>query len=303
MPAIAAEVVELKPSEWTIDGKAVREDAKRHFRVPFDSDINFGKQAALAPGVPLVGDTHPNDARLRVTRVRPKRVQRRIYEVEVEYSTDYQPPNSDAEDPLDRRGEVSYDTASYEEAIEETVDGPPLPILTKTFEKFSPPLTAKKHRISITVVQNASTSGILRIAPFLESVNKEVFLGLPPLCVCFTKFRPVPQRHATFGLYWQRTYNFEFIPPDNYPDYDVANDNSPWDARPLHKGFYSINPAGTGIVPNLDRSGQNVERLLDDDGFELAVLSGARPVYLHFRRNHRETWSPGLEIDFDRLDY
>lgn len=303
MAVLPTQTTELKPQEMDDDAKANRRDFKRSFHVYTDSDLDDCIVALTAPGIPLKWDVHPRDAGMRVIRRRPKRLQRRQYLIEIEYSTDYLAQTNDDENPLDQRGTVNYDTAEQEKPMEETIDEPPLPIVTKTFEKFSSPITVKKYPVTISITQNFSTSGRDRIPPFCGTLNKENFLGLPALCVKFTKFRASAKRHATYGLYWERNYVFEYIPIDEYPDYDLANDNSPHDARPLHKGYYSINPAATAIVANLDRSGQNVERLLDSFGFEAAVLDGEAPHYLHFRVNRRETWEPGLEIDIDRLDY
>lgn len=303
MAVLPLQTTELKTQEFDDDGKSGRRSLKRPFHVYTDSDLDDCIVALTAPGIPLKWDVHPRDAGMRVIRRRPKRLQRRQYLIEIEYSSDYEPERRDDENPLDQRGTVNYDTAEQDKPLEETIDEPALPIVTKTFEKFASPITVKKYPVIISITQNYSTSGRDRIPPFCGSINRATFLGLPELCVKFTKFRASAQRHATYGLYWQRNYVFEYIPIAEYPDYDVATDNSPHDARPLHKGYYAINPAGTAIVANLDRSGQNVERLLDADGFELAVLAGEAPVYLHFRVNRREIWEPGLEIDIDRLDY
>lgn len=174
-----------------------------------------------------------------------------------------EPPN---EDPLLESPDYDWDGVTFEEVVDQDVDG--LAVVNSAGDYFDPPITRDANRSVLTVTRNESSFNPGLADLYRDVVNSDTFAGAAPGTVkCSSikgKWVPFPDLFA--GGYWQVTYVFHFK-------------REGWNRVILDQGFRKLD--GTTRKPILiDGEPASSPVLLNGLGDELTP--GNPPEFLEF---------------------
>ena len=208
-------------------------------------------------GIPKSGSSHPASPWFRCRSAKAKRVSPIMYEVECTYKSK---TKDKEENPLEEPPEISYNTLSSTEEIDEDIDGNP--INTKAGE----PITGVKIPVgdlSATVTKNLASFDPSAIYTYTNTVNSAVFMGFAAGVVRMHNLQ-AKIVYTEDLTYWTVTAQFHFRYPVRV-DADKA-----WWKRVRHEGTFAL--AGSDLVPTRITDGNGEikggKTMLKDDGTE-----------------------------------
>lgn len=286
---MASTLLGVKPG--TLEGleevadRTLRRTYRRTYWVQADSDDDREPSILLCPGLPQIKEPfvggHDSDDTALCSRRVPRHVDKtkRLWEVDIEYSTDEtDDEEDDEEDPIDLPVEVEWDFETIEEVCVNDVETG-LPITTSAGEKFAdPPVTRPRAIPILTCSRYELTFTAATILAYVNKVNDAEFLGFTEkqaLCAGI-RARKVSIKGRRL---WHVTYTFKF----NTAESQYAKG---WQLELLDNGSYFLfadevvtfeDLNGNPRMGNLDGSGgqadQGEEEFVIADVFETADFS------------------------------
>ena len=277
---IARELRLGNEAEYAATGQGANRTTERRYRRRFLVKTTDSKDPAsvalLAPGLPGLGTQYVSgpvfDPEARVVSLRPQRLHRRAWHVDVEYSTE----TDDGDDPLNREPRMSFNFQTFRVPIVGELDQDAAGDADKVFkgamrttagEIFDPPPEMDESRPVLKIVRNESTFKPLTAMLFQDAVNEAPWGG--------AQARQVKvNRISTSGKESEKINGFTY---EYYPvTYELHYKRETWDIRLLNAGWYYLNAAGAdptdpdNLVEFKDSSGKPRKGLLADDGTALA---------------------------------
>jgi len=208
--------------EGSYDLKAERTYTRVH--QVFTSLVSDDAFVVLAgTGVPRPGDVHPNDLGAYCRKVTPRQDDEhpQVWYVTSEYSSKYENPDLNEENPTYRPSELNWDFVSYQRPLERDLTG--APIVSSSGEPFDPPVEIDDSRLVLTIVRNELDFDPALALLYQDAVNSDNFLGTYP---GQAKVRLKAARQFETGLFfWRTTYEVQFR-------------REGWDIEVLDRGFY-----------------------------------------------------------------
>lgn len=254
--------------------------AQTCYQVITDDPATSEIQIRRAPGMPRVGDPHPDDLRLTVVNIEtgdPDDSGVAWNDVKVKYEALV---NGAAEEtvtsPLDLPAEVSWGGRKTQEPID--MDILNNPIVNTVGEPFDPPIVETFTDQEITITKNLATWDPVAMQTYFNAVNQDAFLGFRPGTVLMDELKA--KRIVTPTLvYWAATFVMlvRVAPPDGAPP------EMSWARRIKNEGFY-CSDGGTPtpkIIRALDASNKPVVLPvpLKADGTRVLVTPGPIPTF------------------------
>jgi hypothetical protein len=248
--------------------------------------------------VPKLRQAYQPGSFLRVKRKSAQAVSAMLYNVTVEYDDRINPSQTE-ENPLNRKAEIEWDTASSIDAIDATADGKA--IVNSVQEPFDPPITDEFDDPVARLSWNRASLNVGYFLSFANKVNSDNYLGAKPGQALFRRPRAVyVQEQITINdqvqtfEYWQLNAEIHFregLPPDN----DTGGPARAWYRRVLNQGKrQKVGVDGDGnpiYAPIADEDGNVLDEpvLLAADGTLLP--DGDPPVWLEFQTKHTRAFS------------
>jgi hypothetical protein len=100
-----------------------------------------------------------------------------LWRVTVSYSTEVTEQAQQAEDPLQEPKDISWDTESYQKAVEQDRAGNA--ICNSALDPFDPPPTIDDSRLTLTIERNEAIDNPTRMKDYQDAVNSDTFYGFP----------------------------------------------------------------------------------------------------------------------------
>lgn len=132
------------------------------------------------------------------------------------------------ENPLLQKPKVSVDFDVRTEQIDTDIYGDA--ICNSLLQGFDPPLTKDFYDLVIRVQRNLSSYNIIQAKEYINTVNKDYFLGSPPRTVKVIRYSGDKMFDTNFGYYW--VVNQEFSVRTN----KIDNVEWGWTKRTLDQG-------------------------------------------------------------------
>jgi len=206
----------VRSSEHVLGDKKVTRNHTLRWRVETDTILDGSQTVLLSPAVAHLLDAHPDDPAALANRVRVSQRSEngRIWNLDVDYSTDAKSDQPD-DDPLLEEREVSWASATVSAVAAKDRDGKA--ILNSAGDPFDPPIEVERPHAKLTVARNeASFSGTTAIA-YIQKVNSTQFSGGAPGTVLCMDINANEQERNKIK-FWRVTYEFEYAPEGWQPD-------------------------------------------------------------------------------------
>ncbi len=257
------------------DLKSMR--AQQGWQVVTDDVTTSEIQVKRAPGIPRVGDPHPEDMRLTVVNIETGDPDDSGYvwnDVKAKYEALTNGGTEDAPiSPLDLPAEISGGGRKVSEMIDRDVNQ--TVIANTVGEPFDPPITETFTDQEITIVKNFATYDPVEMQKYYNNTNADNFLGFPPGTVLIDDIRF--KRVVTPTLIY---YQVTFIVLVRLPVFEGDAPETAWERRIKNEGYYYKNAAGD-IVRAVDKDDKPVVLPvpLKSDGTRVPVTAGNPPVF------------------------
>lgn len=190
-----------------------------------------------------------------------------FWEVTVQYSST-DPAAFDAQNPLNSPPRISWGLSRFTSVAEFDINQNA--ILNSAGDYFDPPLEKDDSRQVLTIVRNEPTYDASMTYVYKDSINEDVFWGLPPGVVKLMD-RSAELQHSgdcpiNGGYYWEVKYEFEIRPEG-------------WTRYVLDQGLKQLD--GGNLVNIVDANGEPISSpmLLNGEG---GVGSAGGAVFLPF---------------------
>jgi len=234
--------------------------ATRVFDVVFDSGCSApaaasSLAAAASPNpVPMLGEAHPTEPWLFVSKLNPVRVQPQMVKVTVQYTS--------IEDPLNQSPVWEWGILESQEPIDR--DKSDNPIDNSAGEPFDPPITTDVVDLVLRYSRNEATFDPVIAQSYINAVNTTTFLGFAPGKAKCKKRVGRPARYAS-GFYYPVEMEFHFRTKDTFA------------RKFLDAGFRDSD--GKLFV---DTNGKPLNQPIKLNGSGEKLRDGADPVFLTF---------------------
>lgn len=195
--------------------------------------------------------------------------------VELKYSSRWQDAAKAVTNPLLRPYEITWDTADFQEAIEDDEDGEAL--VNSSFEPVDPPITRDAARQTFTITKNMSFYDGPLFAEYLNpcAINDAPFFGFEEAQVKIKKISAGKEQHEDEVAFIPVTFVFETV--RGYWD-EGRTDPKTWDLWYLDQGYSEIDPDTLVQKPILEGAQVvSTPRLLNGSGQQ---WDGVTPVFL-----------------------
>ena len=147
----------------------------RVFKVVLDDPTDGPRAAALADdgstAVPSINDAHPDDANALAHRIDPQKVSdtRLIFNVAVDYKTQFGAELPITENPLDEDPTIAWGRWTRTIAVDKDKDG--TAVLNSARDPFDPPAEDDEYELEVTITRNEASFTPATAREYLNSVN------------------------------------------------------------------------------------------------------------------------------------
>lgn len=147
--------------------------------VLFDTPSSATAYAAgTASGIPVRGESHPDDQYLRAQRRRVRALSPFLYQVEWTYGLPASTRlHTDGQDPLDQPVKYVRRTVSTQEVIDRDAEGNV--IANVNGDRFDPPIMDDVYDTALSLTKNYATFSEATATEYSGAINSDEFLGNP----------------------------------------------------------------------------------------------------------------------------
>lgn len=233
---------ESKLSSESPDGVHGSANFDRYFTVTSDEPSSTLLVKMLAP-IPKQGNTHPDNSFFRVIQIEIEQVSPIYFKVVCKYNT----KSEEGENPLDQPPDITFDSVTTTEEIDEDVHGNP--IQTVNGEPITG-VTEEIHDLTMSISRNLASFNPFSQYVYLKKVNSDNYFGFPPGVAKIKKISASNVFTDDYE-YWAVNVQFQFREPIR------TTAQKAWWKRVKHQGFYVKND-NDEIVHAVDENGENV---------------------------------------------
>jgi hypothetical protein len=262
----------------TIDGNI---EYTRQFIVITDTVNTSPETIRITTGIPALQDAYPSNTRAICHSVdaKPYGDQRKVWMVEVKYSTSARPPSADINwirKPWNRKPQLKWGTYAVTEAVLKDRDG--YVIQNSAGDRFDPSLTVEWHYPTLSINRYERNYDVNRALDYVDTVNELTVLvaGLIARAegALLSKFEGANVEIDGLEC-WQVNYEIVFAPT--------------FVKKILDQGFYAYKD-GKKQIMKLKGKATTEPLLLDGVGKELAF--GGTPVFKDFHVYKKKDFGP-----------
>lgn len=209
MAVVSVTELPADESQASKDDQSIGRSAIRRFHVLFDAAVNGNAVLArLAPGVPRIGQPHPNDLYMWVSNVlaRPDGDSRLLYIVECPYTSARGGEGQNA-NPITRPPVINWDWELSSEPVDLDPDGNEFRTISGEF--YDPPIHVDVADQKLIIERNYASFDPYVLQTYRYVVNSDAFIGFPPGTALMKPIRARSQTEGTF-LFWAITVEIVF---------------------------------------------------------------------------------------------
>jgi hypothetical protein len=216
-----------RPARKSDGGERTRQ---RTFQLQTDDPEDDGLDLFMDSATVELRDPHPLDSGLLCVSISADEDQGSdfLWQIVCEYSSDQEQEGKQAENPLDRPTDESWDAAEYEEAYEVDIAGNA--VTSSSGEPFDPPLKRDAARSILRIQRNEATFDTALTTQYRNVTNEGVWRGFAG-GTCLMKPIKAQSAYENGVAFFRVSYEIH-INPDG------------WTQHPIDRAFSYLDDAG-----------------------------------------------------------